>query len=429
MPIARVVLFVLALGAVLAVVSAYFHRRASTLFRLERRGRRAVAAVLIACLAVLLGGRPLRGLVPDSILAPPSLVAWNIELAIVISVVLFGGVDFAKAVADGVRRMSALARRPTDATLEAAALAPIIAPDPAPPPPAPRDASEAAPRDPSRRAFLTQAAMGSAFAFGGSSALYGFLYGRHDYQLEEIAVPIPGLSRRLDGFTIAQLSDIHLGLFVGEPEMRAAEELVRKARADLIVLTGDLIDHDLRYLPMLGQLTRRLSQHARRGVVVIPGNHDYYAGVDATLDTVSRAGARALRNDGFAVGDAGGAFALLGVDDVWAARSDPTAGPDVDRAAASVSPDLPQILLCHNPIYFPEAAGKVALQLSGHTHGGQVNIGFVRPADWILSHGYVRGLYARGDSRLYVNRGFGTAGPPTRIGAAPEVTRVVLVSA
>jgi predicted MPP superfamily phosphohydrolase len=86
------------------------------------------------------------------------------------------------------------------------------------------------------------------------------------------------------------------------------------------------------------------------------------------------------------------------------------------------------VLLCHNPVYFPDAAGQVALQLSGHTHGGQVNPG-VRPADWVLPHGYVAGLYQRDGSRLYVNRGFGTAGPPARVGAPPELTRIVLVSA
>jgi hypothetical protein len=85
------------------------------------------------------------------------------------------------------------------------------------------------------------------------------------------------------------------------------------------------------------------------------------------------------------------------------------------------------VLLCHNPVYFPEAAGQVALQLSGHTHGGQVNL-LVRPADWVLPHGYVAGLYQRKSSQLYINRGFGTVGPPARIGSPPEVSRIVLTS-
>ncbi|HTN84861.1 MAG TPA: metallophosphoesterase, partial [Sorangium sp.] len=291
----------------------------------------------------------------------------------------------------------------------------------------PRAPSVAPPALP-RRAFLANGAAGSAFLIGGGSAVYGALLGRHDYIIEEIAIPIPGLPRSLDGFSIVQLSDIHLGLFVGEPEMRAAEDLVRKARGDLIVMTGDLVDFDPRYTEHLGRLTRRLAPLAREGVAAIPGNHDHFAGIDATLDALARGGAQVLRNRGRVVGGAGGAFALLGVDDVWVRRQVPGGGPDLGRALADVPRDLPRVLLCHNPVFFPESAGEVALQLSGHTHGGQVNL-VVRPADVVLPHGYVAGLYQRGGAHLYINRGFGTAGPPARIGAPPEVSRIVLVSA
>jgi predicted MPP superfamily phosphohydrolase len=87
--------------------------------------------------------------------------------------------------------------------------------------------------------------------------------------------------------------------------------------------------------------------------------------------------------------------------------------------------DLPRVLLCHNPSFFSEAAGQVALQLSGHTHGGQVNFG-LRPADYVLPGGWVAGRYDLRGSALYVNRGFGTVGPPARLGSPPEVTRIVL---
>ncbi|KYF66482.1 metallophosphoesterase, partial [Sorangium cellulosum] len=295
---------------------------------------------------------------------------------------------------------------------------------PAVPPAAPPSALPALPR----RAFLANGAAGSAFLIGGGSAVYGALVGRHDYVIEEIAIPIQGLPRSLDGFSIVQLSDIHLGLFVGEPEMRAAEDLVRKARGDLVVMTGDLIDFDPRYAEHLGRLTRRLGPLAREGVAAIPGNHDHFAGIDATIDALERGGAHVLQNRGRVIGGAGGAFALLGVDDVWARRRVPGGGPHLGRALADVPRDLPRVLLCHNPVFFPEAAGEVALQISGHTHGGQVNL-VVRPADVVLPHGYVAGLYQRGGAHLYINRGFGTAGPPARIGAPPEVSRIVLVAA
>ncbi len=258
--------------------------------------------------------------------------------------------------------------------------------------------------------------------------MYGALLGRHDYTIEEVAIPIPGLPRSLDGFTIVQLSDIHLGLFVGEPEMRAAEDLVREARGDLVVMTGDLVDFDPRYAEHLGRLTRRLGPLARHGVAAIPGNHDHFAGIDAALGALERGGARVLSNRGCVVGGPGGAFALLGVDDVWARGRVLGGGPDLGRALADVPRDLPRVLLCHNPVFFPEAAGEVALQLSGHTHGGQINL-LVRPADLLLPYGYVAGLYQRGSSHLYINRGFGTAGLPARVGAPPEVSRIVLVAA
>ncbi len=139
-----------------------------------------------------------------------------------------------------------------------------------------------------------------------------------------------------------------------------------------------------------------------------------------------------LDNRAEVVGDRGAAFALLGVEDVWGPRFG-SVGPDLQRALASLSAtplgpralELPRILLCHNPAYFAQAAGQVSLQLSGHTHGGQINL-LLRPADWVLPHGWVAGHYRLRGSHLYVNRGIGTVGPPARIGAPPEITRVIL---
>jgi predicted MPP superfamily phosphohydrolase len=281
---------------------------------------------------------------------------------------------------------------------------------------------------------LTQAVAGSAFLIGSSSSLYGALKGRYDYRLEEVTFKLPGLSRALDGYSIAQLSDVHIGIFVGDRELAIAEELLRQAKPDLIVLTGDLLDNDARLAGQLARFVRRLTPLARHGVVAISGNHDYFAGVEEMAGAVKAAGARMLRNDAMVVGDAGAGFSLLGVDDVWARRDG--GGPDLKRAVLAlprlggrVAPatDLPRVLLCHNPSFFEEAAGQVGLQLSGHTHGGQVNLG-VRPADYLLAGGWVAGRYDLKGSALYVNRGFGTVGPPARLGSPPEVTRIVLTA-
>ncbi|HYQ14226.1 MAG TPA: metallophosphoesterase, partial [Polyangiaceae bacterium] len=227
-------------------------------------------------------------------------------------------------------------------------------------------------------------------------------------------------------------SDVHIGVYVGDAELAVAEELLRQAKPDMIVLTGDLLDNDPRLAARLGRFVRRLTPLARHGVFAISGNHDYFAGVDEVASAVRGAGARMLRNEGLIIGEPGAGFALLGVDDVWARREG--LGPDLERALSSlprvggrVAParDLPRVLLCHNPSFFAESAGQVALQVSGHTHGGQVNLG-IRPADYLLPGGWVAGRYDLNGSALYVNRGFGTVGPPARIGAPPEVTRLVL---
>lgn len=275
-----------------------------------------------------------------------------------------------------------------------------------------------------RRAFVRHASAG-AIAVGTGGSFYAALFGRRDYTIDEVPVVLRGLPRALDGLTIVQLSDIHVGTFIGERELRAATSLVREARPDLIVLTGDLLDHDAAYAPVLGRWVEAMRPIARFGVAAIPGNHDHYAGVDEVEEALVRAGAHLMTNAGRLVGDGGGAFGLLGVDDVWARGEGRR--PDLSRALAMVPPDVPKVLLAHQPVFMEEAVGKVDLQLSGHTHGGQVSLGW-NPAQLVLPNGWVRGRYDVGESVLYVNRGFGTAGPPARLFSPPEVTKLVLVA-
>lgn len=355
------------------------------------------------------------------------VAAFAVQLAVLISVGLLLPFDVARGLVRSITRLGDLfpfkhVRRAPGPSADAPAAVPTV----------PAEAGGAAP---TRREFAVQLAVGSAFLVGGGSAIYGALVGRHDYVVEEVPVKLAGLSRAFDGFSIVQLSDLHIGQFIHDAELAAAEALVRKARPDLIVLTGDLIDHDPRFAERLGRFARRLQPLARHGVTAISGNHDFYAGIDPVVDALRRGGARVLRNEAVVVGEPGAGIALLGVDDVQAPRFG-ASGPDLTRAVDAlpvlggrVAParDLPRVLLCHNPVYFAEAQGNVGLQLSGHTHGGQVNP-LVRPADWVLRHGWIAGLYEGRASHLYVNRGFGTAGPPARVGAPPEVTRIVLTA-
>jgi uncharacterized protein len=406
-------LFFVVMSALLGLVNWHALNWLARAFGFSARVRRVVWGVFIASLLGMMLGRVIGWAWSD---APVRLllgVSGTIQLAVLMSVALLLPVDVARLAGALVRRVRGTTVAPAQIVSEGVS-----------------DGEEVIPR----RALLVQAAVGSAFLIGGSSAIYGALVGRHDYEIEDVPMRIPGLSRGLDGFTIVQLSDVHIGSFVGTAELRAAEEFVRRAKPDLIVLTGDLLDNDAALAPRLGEFVQRLRPLARAGVTAISGNHDFYAGIGPFVQAVRGAGATLLQNRGQLVASGDAAFALLGVDDVWARRRG--GGPDLARAIGSLGEhqgskakalDLPRILLCHNPSYFEDAAGQIALQLSGHTHGGQVSL-IVNPAEWFVKRGWVRGSYEYKGSELYVNRGFGTVGPPARVNSPPEITRIILTA-
>jgi predicted MPP superfamily phosphohydrolase len=266
------------------------------------------------------------------------------------------------------------------------------------------------------------AALGtSALAFG-----WGMARSRHEFTLEEVVVRIPGLPPVLDGYTLVQVSDIHAGLFVGDRDLVEGLSRVLKVRADVLVFTGDIVDFDVRYAPHVARALMDFGARARDGVVAVLGNHDYYAGAPAVTAAMRAAGIDVLVNAGKTLRpNESGGIALLGVDDLWAKRAGGP-GPMLDAALTMVPPDAPRILLAHNPNCIDFAAGNVALQLSGHMHGGQINPG-VHVASIFAR--YVAGRYERKGTTLWVNRGFGVTGPPVRLDAPPEVTKVVLVGA
>jgi predicted MPP superfamily phosphohydrolase len=278
-----------------------------------------------------------------------------------------------------------------------------------------------------RRQAIERAVGASLVGATTATLGWGMVRGRHAFALEELVVRVKGWPRVLDGYLIAQVSDVHVGTFVGDRELDEGFELVTKLRPDLVVATGDLVDFDS---GAVGPLALRLLRAgARDGAYAILGNHDHYAGAAEVASRLRAAGVGVLSNESVRLraGDGGG-FALLGVDDLQGrtGRSPGFSGPDLRTALRGLPPSLPRILLAHQPKYFDESSGRVALQLSGHTHGGQINPGF-RPVDAFMK--YVAGRYDAGDSTLYVNRGFGVSGPPSRVGAPPEVTKIVIVSA
>jgi predicted MPP superfamily phosphohydrolase len=275
------------------------------------------------------------------------------------------------------------------------------------------------------RRQLVEAAGGGVFLGAAGSVLgWGAVRGRHAFELREVAVRIAGLPRALDGYVIAQISDIHAGTYVAERELREGLDRVREARADLVVVTGDMVDLDKRFGPLVARMLADLAP--RDGVTAVLGNHDYYTGADSVAGSLRDAGIDVLVDAGKVIRpNDGGGFALLGVDDLRA-TSHGRPGPRLDRALSMVPGGIARILLSHQPQTVERWPGRVALQLSGHTHGGQINPGF-RPAGLFLE--YIAGRYLVGETTLYVNSGFGTVGPPSRVGAPPEVSRIVLVAA
>lgn len=191
---------------------------------------------------------------------------------------------------------------------------------------------------------------------------------------------------------------------------------------DVIAITGDLVDgtvEDLRehVAPLAGL-------RAKHGVYFVTGNHEYYSGVDAWIAELSRIGVRVLRNERVEIRVGDDAIDLAGVDD-FSARRVPGHGPDLKRALEGRDPARELILLAHQPRAIEEASRLgVGLQLSGHTHGGQI-----WPWTYLvyLQQPYVSGLHRHGDAQVYVSRGTGYWGPPMRLGADAEITKLTLV--
>lgn len=393
--------------ALLGVLGFYVHRRARRVFNLRRASSIGVGLLLLAGPVTLLAGKLRLIEASDTVVRNLALLGSSLTLGAIFAAFFLMHVDAGRLVHRLIRRF-----RPSPSAPEEEVQATEEAPAPAPQTKATLIG---------RREVLVS---GAALVAGPSFGTYASLLGRHDYDVSEVVLRVPGWPRALEGFSIVQLSDIHIGAFVGDFELSRGAELAGAARPDLIVLTGDLLDHDAHFAQRLGEWTTQLGPLARHGVAAIPGNHDYYAGIDPVLRALRRSGAKTLRNNGLVIGEPGASFALLGVDDLWASGN---AGPNLDAALAEVPPDLARILLCHQPEFFYENAGSVQLQLSGHTHGGQVALGY-NPASLVMPHGYVRGHYEKDGGQLYVNRGFGTAGPPARLGSQPEITKLILTA-
>jgi len=247
------------------------------------------------------------------------------------------------------------------------------------------------------------------------TVIYGLANVARGPIVRRVRIPLAKLPPGADGYTIVQLTDIHIGPILGE---QFAEEVVAKVNAlqpDLIVITGDIVDGRLEELRPHVEPLRELK--ARDGVYVVTGNHEYYWNANAWLEHLRSLGLEILSNRHVTIGDA---FELAGVDDS-------TATEDLPRALAGRDPALPVVLLAHHPSTIARAvAAGVDLQLSGHTHGGQL-----LPLGWLsrLFEPRVAGLGRFGRTWLYVSEGTGFWGPPMRVGTSSEIALLTLATA
>ena len=264
---------------------------------------------------------------------------------------------------------------------------------------------------------------------GAATLTLGY-FGAGHLVVRRVDVEVPGLAAEFDGLRIAQLSDLHVGPHTSRRFLRRIVEATGKLSADLIAVTGDLVDDRAEdvatYAKALGSLTAPL------GVYMIPGNHDVYAGWDeveralrdARLGTVLVNDARVLRRGGATI-------AVVGTGDpAGGKRGTSRSAPDVEQALSRVPEGATVIAFAHNPALWPSLAARgVALTLSGHTHWGQFAVPFL---GWSLASPFLEhamGAHTAADATLYISPGTGYWGIPFRLGASPEITLVTLHSA
>jgi len=233
----------------------------------------------------------------------------------------------------------------------------------------------------------------------------------------EVAAAIRGLPRELDGYRIALVTDLHRGPVVPASWLARAADRVAELAPDLVALGGDFVSHVKRDLEGLASVLARF--RARDGVVAVLGNHDHWVGPEAVSAVLERAGVTLLTNRHVLVRRGAATLAVAGVDDFTHGATRP------DEALAGVAPEVPRILLSHNPdlIEYLPAGLRVDVMLSGHTHNGQIHLPWLGPLLVPSQFGgrYMHGLKRVGETWLYVSAGVGTAAIPMRWGNPPEL--------
>lgn len=271
---------------------------------------------------------------------------------------------------------------------------------------------------PSRRLFVSRVVAGAAAAAAVGTVGYGTYGVLSGPKVKRVTVPLAKLPRAAHNFRIAVVSDIHLGPVLGRGFAQKVVDTINSTQPDLIAVVGDLVDGSVKDLgPAAAPLA---GLRARHGAYFVTGNHEYFSGAEQWVAEVRRLGLLPLENARTELPH----FDLAGVNDV--AGEDEGQGPDYGRALGDRDRSRACVLLAHQPVQIHDAVDHgVDLQLSGHTHGGQL-----WPGNLIAgaANPTLAGLERYGDTQLYVSRGAGAWGPPTRVGAPSDITVIELAS-
>ncbi|WP_374986168.1 metallophosphoesterase [Streptomyces fradiae] len=270
-----------------------------------------------------------------------------------------------------------------------------------------------------RRRFVSRVLAGTAVAVAAGTVAGGTHTVLRGPTVKRVTVPLAKLPRSAHGYRIAVVSDVHLGPTLGRAHAQRIVDAVNSTQPDLVAVVGDLVDGSVENLGPAAEPLARF--RARHGSFFVTGNHEYFSGAEQWVDEVRDLGMRPLRNERVEIASG---FDLAGVNDV--AGENYGDGPDFARALGDRDRARAAVLLAHQPVVVHDAVRYgVDLQLSGHTHGGQM-----WPGEFLagLANPTVEGLERYGDTQLYVSRGAGAWGPPVRVGAPSDITVVQLAS-
>lgn len=272
--------------------------------------------------------------------------------------------------------------------------------------------------DPQRRQFLIQSVNLGILGLTAAATGYGYFEARRRPRLVEIDVPIDNLPEEMEGFRIAQFSDLHIGPTIKRSFVETVVQTIKEAKPDLIAFTGDLVDGTVAEL--LDDVEPLRSLNAPYGKYFVTGNHEYYSGVFPWINKAKELGFQVLLNENKLLDINGGRLTLAGVTDYSAGPGNHNHVSDPWRAIDNAPADSIKVLMAHQPKNI-HAAAKAGydLQISGHTHGGQ----FI-PWNFMtrLAQPYISGLNRHEKTWIYVNHGTGYWGPPLRLGVRSEIT-------